>query len=90
MAAPKKFTLEHACDKSDITPMAAKIGLFNARTYHLDGSDRLPGTLLFRGFAGALDKASGKYRGLLRFEAAQAGDEFEAFDFHELTAGGGE
>jgi hypothetical protein len=74
MAAPKTLTVEHQCEKRDIATLGQHKGKWNARTYRIGDHVFTPGTLKFRGFAGAFDEISNKFRGVLRFEPGAAGD----------------
>lgn len=70
--------------KADITPTHAKIGSVNTDTFKLDGEPFAPGSLVFRGFAGRLDKKSGLYVGVYRFETSTAGVDSTPLAFGSL------
>lgn len=55
-------------DKADIAALGALKGMANAEALVIGGVTYIAGRVIFRGFAGAFSKESGRYQGVVRFE----------------------
>lgn len=60
--------LKATIDKADITPLHKLDGLANDAPLTVGGRSRATGTIVFRGFRGAIDMATKRYVGTFRFE----------------------
>ena len=84
-----KIEITAVIDKSDIEPLGELRGATNSDAATLSGQEFQPGDVVFRGFAGTLDMAKGKYVGVYRFETA-TGDETTTMSIASLPDRGGE
>jgi hypothetical protein len=82
MAAKPPAYIEYpaSCSKSGIAHFAAHMGMRNSKTF--DG--HAPGALEFVTFAGRLDKATGFYKGVLKFLPVAPNAEVARIDFESV------
>ncbi|HEY1603855.1 MAG TPA: hypothetical protein VGG64_29910 [Pirellulales bacterium] len=75
------FCLPATIAEDQIAPLAAVKGSTNAEAVVLDGQQFAPGTLVWRGFAGAINLDTGHYDGHARYDRRRAGEAATAVSF---------